>query len=672
MKNHHEIFLASLGLMAWLLAVSTLTPDRTALASHTPCVGGPSVCGQNSGLVPFKKDAIGATLHWRDSSNSKWKAECPKMLIWMRPSEYKPNDYTLTGVDANGQPIFGGFNPNYLNLVQGVNQGGPNLGNLDQSGWSRYAPDRDRENTQLIDVCGLQDEIANGVFNKATIPELTDADMSLSDPYFEDAGFSKGLGYNIFCLGHVAGVDGRSYHFGQHDKQGNNGGAKVNIFDPKKEEWVSRTLPCTRTEWEVDPTGTFPHCNPLDEANTSPLDLSDMKYKRWYPTAVTLPDGRILILSGSDTVQGAPVPLIRQPVPEIYDPKTDRTVALENAQKFLPMYPRAHVVQTGPGENDWKVCSLGEVVTRVGGGYDPFQLDGRTSCLDVLGALADPDRDVPATKHWTLVDTALNAHDSGAGVMMVTINWDGTWSQEQWVFGGSNNAGPNSGNVATVEKINWAAAAPQWQQQTDLHQVATQNNVVALPTGDMLIVGGRSGGALGNSLQYQMFRQNGSRTDLIISNVPRHDHSTALAVLDGSVFVMGGNRTDLLPAAQRNQSVPVLEVYKLPYFFNGPRPVIEKAPGKIHYGQTFNLEVAGDEIGAVAILRTGPITHNWAWGNQYVKLPFQKDKKYGRLEVKAPHLPGLAIAGDYILFVVSEDGVPSLGQRIQIKLDGSD
>jgi len=32
--------------------------------SAAPCVGGPAVCGQNSGLVPFHKDAIGATLLW--------------------------------------------------------------------------------------------------------------------------------------------------------------------------------------------------------------------------------------------------------------------------------------------------------------------------------------------------------------------------------------------------------------------------------------------------------------------------------------------------------------------------------------------------------------------------------------------------------------------------------
>ena len=33
----------------------------------------------------------------------------------------------------------------------------------------------------------------------------------------------------------------------------------------------------------------------------------------------------------------------------------------------------------------------------------------------------------------------------------------------------------------------------------------------------------------------------------------------------------------------------------------------------------------------------------------------------------APPLPGLAIAGDYLLFVVNKDGVPSEGKHIRLR-----
>ena len=49
-------------------------------------------------------------------------------------------------------------------------------------------------------------------------------------------------------------------------------------------------------------------------------------------------------------------------VPEVYDPKTDRNIALENARMAFPLYPQLEVVQTGPGKDDWKVCTFnGEI-----------------------------------------------------------------------------------------------------------------------------------------------------------------------------------------------------------------------------------------------------------------------------------------------------------------------
>jgi galactose oxidase-like protein len=665
MKQGRRLTLAVL-LMAWLSSPGL----EIAWASHT-CEGGPAVCGQNSGLVPFHKDAILASLLW-----AKAKAECPKMLILMRPSEFKPKDYLNPTVGG----IFSGFNPKYVERVQG----GFGLGQLDRSGWSRYAPDLDRENAQLIDVCGLQALIDAGMFTKKQIADLTDADFSLSGPFFQDAGFSKGLSYNLFCMGQEAGSDGRLYIFGFHDKGGNNGGRKVNIYNPKTEKWVPRVTTCVRSGWEEDPTGTTPpHCSPLDETNTDPLHPSDMKYQRWYPTTVALPDGRILILSGSDTDTskgpgGNPDPnkieAFRRPVPEVYDPKTDKTVALENARKLLPMYVRSFVVQTGPGINDWKVAVLAEVDPlrplpgQPGGpnigGYDPFFYYGNTYLLDVQAALADPNIDVPGENHWGYVGPARNAHEGAGSAIKVKIHADGTSSQEVYSFGGGNGSGSSS--VATVEKINFSHPVPTWYALTDLVLPADQNNPVILPDGKLLVVGGRGAGR--NTLHYQMFdTADGSRTDLIESPVPRHDHSTALLMPNGGVWVMGGNRVQLIPGGNENLAAPVAEFYQPPYFFKGPRPVIEKAPHKLSYGKTFNLRVTNGEIGSVAIIRTGPITHNWAWGNRYVGLPFEAEKR-GHLDVMAPHRPGLAIAGDYLLFVVSKDGVPSEGKHIRLKL----
>jgi len=296
-------------------------------------------------------------------------------------------------------------------------------------------------------------------------------------------------------------------------------------------------------------------------------------------------------------------------------------------------------------------------------GYDPFFYIGNTHLLDVQAALTDPNIHVPASNHWTHVAKALNAHEGAASALKVKIFADGTWSQEVFSFGGDNGSG--SDEVGMVEKINFSDPIPAWQRLSDLVLPATQNNMVILPDGKLLVVGGRGAGV--NTLHYQMFDPaDGSRTDLIESSVPRHDHSTALLQPNGGVWVMGGNRVQLIPGGNENLAIPVTEFYQPPYFFKGPRPVIEKAPYRLHYGKTFKLRVSRGEIGSVAILRTGPVTHNWTWGNRYVELPFEAGE-HGRLDVMAPPLPGLAIAGDYLLFVVNKDGVPSEGKHIRLR-----
>src|SRR2546422_4988921 len=85
---------------------------------------------------------------------------------------------------------------------------------------------------------------------------------------------------------------------------------------------------------------------------------------------------------------------VAQVVPEVYDPETDRNIALENARKAFPLYPQAEVVQTGPGRNDWKVCTMGGLDTEdVGGGskfFGPYP--GSTWCLDEIGRASCRER----------------------------------------------------------------------------------------------------------------------------------------------------------------------------------------------------------------------------------------------------------------------------------------
>jgi hypothetical protein len=241
---------------------------------------------------------------------------------------------------------------------------------------------------------------------------------------------------------------------------------------------------------------------------------------------------------------------------------------------------------------------------------------------------------------------------------MVDIRSRTKWSQRAFLFGGDTGNGTNS---AAAERIDFSLARPRWERMDDLQVATTQNNAVVLPDGSILVVGGQDS----NYIQHYD-PDTGRRTTLLSHVAPRHDHSTALVMPNGGVWIMGGNRVDLLPQQEVNRSVPVLEYYKPAYFFKGPAPVITEADDHMRYGESYKIGLAAkaSDIASVVLIRTGPITHNWAWDNRYVRLPF--DASGRQLKVKAPPLPGLAPPGDYLLFVVGENGRPGEARRIRL------
>jgi hypothetical protein len=657
----------------------------SALASHTST--DPSEVGELSPLIAVPKDAIHAGLSWTKKSG-------PRICFGMRPSEYVGHHL----VDHHGE-----LRPAFERFVYGGYGFGTGPHGLDQS---VTLGDVERDDFVCWDLAhpdAFNDTGDFSILDDNGEPLITKADIALTEDAFSDAGHSAGANYNIFCSGNVALADGRWAFIGGHDKSGNNGIRKITIFDPRDGTWLERERPQVKVDFLADPLGQFPerHADPRNEDNTDPPLPSDMKYQRWYPTGVVLPDEKVLVLSGTDqdsslgppvnrrpcasVTDNAPCSKVRQAVPEIYDPEADRTIALENAAKLHPMYVRSYVIQTGRGRHKWKVATVGEVDPhfipglQTLGGYDPFYYTGNTYLLDVREAARDHDRDVAAEDHWEFVASARIAHDSGAGVQIWELDHSG-WAKSQKValFGGGCGEVPEdeSGqplfecDQATVEMIDFEDEHPSWQVQEPLLQPVQQNNAVVLPNGKVLVAGGSLGrGPWENSFHLQLFDpEDGSITPLVETRVPRHDHSTIALLADGSVAILGGNATDLTGDPEAvDKGVPVAQIYRPSYFFGGSRPVIDDAPDKVHYGGKFRVEISdegAEEVGSVVLQRIGPVTHNWDWGNRHVKLAFKQTED--RLTVSSPAAPGLAVPGYYLLFVVSKDGVPSHARVVHL------
>jgi hypothetical protein len=724
----------------------------------------PAECGKVSPLIPMQStEAVHMGLVWKRNSQR------PKILFHARFPEYTGNDvadpeltdlaisrgaFITPGLQFNSslRDVLHGFDP-FLGLgtersaddsFQRLTYGGYLLRQgLSQSVPTRIVANRSMERQLIFDINHPEAFATSGKFHTALLDE---ADFALNRAAFSENGYSHGMFYNTYCNARVTLADGREYVIGGHDMQSNNGLYKVNIFDPDSETWVKRSEPCTRQNWTKDPFGDalfagdptapfYPACDPRDQQSTQPSDPSDQKYARWYPSAIPMPNGQVLVVGGFDQDNSVPPDPERVQkgrenrsqsdtdftntrvnivVPEVYDPITDRNIALENARMAFPLYPQLEVVQTGPGKNDWTVCTYdgekeygdemipGGARFGVGGGTPRFT-KGTTWCLDVLGAMKDPNRDTPAKNHWTLVDTASEVRPYCCPTAsLVEINASGETVSHKWfMISGQDSEGNQTG---TVEEIEFTDASPKWRIVGSILQPLSTTKAVLLPDGKILIGHGvnRSSGCNVDGrpctfeekegLHFQMFNPaNGSITKLARTTVSRGLHGTATLLPDATVFFAGENREALVrpddpsfplatsyagvvPAGDPDLGVPVGQVFSPPYLFKrgggqSARPVIARHPDRIAFGGHFDLTVAGraDTIGSVVLLRSDHNTHSVTTGDRYIKLAFERGgRAAGQLRVKAPNVPAQAIPGIYLLYVVDKNGVPSMGRRVDI------
>jgi hypothetical protein len=772
MKKSHDGLARWVGFACMLGALGLGRPTAAQAQGACDTATDKSVCGEVSPLIPMQSvEAVHMGLVWKKNSpvpkilfHARFPQYMPNDMAdpALVDRAIERGAFTTTGNQFNSslRDVLHGFDPflgfRPVDCVEGDPR--PSCvpddsfqrltygGYLMRQGLSQSVPTRIRANRtmerQLLFDIGHPDAFkTSGKFHTTLLDEN---DFAMNRAAFAENGYSKGMFYNTYCNARVTLSDARVYVFGGHDMQSRNGLYKVNIFDPESEAWVTRREPCDRQNWTRDPFGRelfadnpdapfFDNCDPRDQQSTQPSEPSDQKYARWYPSAIPLPNDTVLVVGGHDQDNSVPpdpdraekgrrnrtqsdtafsASRVNIVVTEVYDPKTDRNIALENARMAFPLYPQLEVVQTGPGRDDWKVCTFNgeinygdEVIpggTKFGtGGENPDVTKGTTWCLDVLAALKDPNRDTPAKNHWTLLDTAAEVRPYCCPTAsLLEIDQAGHTVSHKWFMISGQTPPPASDPTATIEVIDFADPSPRWRVAGLLPVPLTTTKAVVLPDGKVLLGHGLNRALptyeQKEGLRFQMFDPaTGTTTLLARTTVSRGLHGTATLLPDASVFFAGENRealvrpddpsfpkmtsyAGLLPRGDPDQGVPVGQVFFPPYLFragggSAARPVIAAAPAEVSYGGHFDITVAGDpgQIGSVVILRSDHNTHSLTTGDRYVKLAFHQKgaEAKGELRVRAPKVPAQAIPGVYILYVVDKAGVPSLGRQLRLPVD---
>jgi Domain of unknown function (DUF1929) len=163
----------------------------------------------------------------------------------------------------------------------------------------------------------------------------------------------------------------------------------------------------------------------------------------------------------------------------------------------------------------------------------------------------------------------------------------------------------------------------------------------------------------------------GQWTTLASMERTRQYHSTALLLPNGRVLSAGGGICG--DCTTQNYLQKNAEIFSPPYLFKkdgsgqlAPRPTITTAPGSMRYNMVYGvLTPNARKITKVSLVRFGGVTHAVNMDQQYQALNFTVVNN-GRINITSPNNSRIAPPGRYMMFLVDDQGVPSLAKIMRV------
>jgi galactose oxidase-like protein/glyoxal oxidase-like protein len=407
------------------------------------------------------------------------------------------------------------------------------------------------------------------------------------------------LSWDMFCNGMVLLQDGRAFINGGTIQYGPfYGQLKSSIFDPN--------------------TNTF-------------TDVQNMAHGRWYPTVLTLGDGRVMTFSGYNETDATNTAV------EFY------TIGSGWSTQYIApwtpdLYPRLHLLPNG------KVFYSGAQTT--------------SRFFD------------PSTHTWTTGPSTnySGSRNYGTSVLLPLVpDSNGNYDPKVIIMGGHSPA------TNTTELIDLGAQTPTWQWEgtnpnftpnMNMSQGRIQMNAVILPNGKILAVGGSVNDEDTSTTSYKADLYDpvsNTSSSASVNRYPRLYHSVALLLPDATVWLAGGNPSH---GAYTHQ----VEIYKPAYLFDSfgnqvTQPTFSGAPRWVSYGKTFTISTTAS-VSSVVLVRNGTVTHAFGMDQREIQLAYTAGN--GSVTATVPSNPNVLPPGYYLLFIVNSSGVPSKASFVQV------
>jgi hypothetical protein len=422
--------------------------------------------------------------------------------------------------------------------------------------------------------------------------------------------------------------------------------------------------------------------------------MRDMKFGRWYPTCVSLPDGRVFIAAGTNgyaTTAG----LGRGPQQTYEYADTDGDVGEPIDTPFVwhHNYPFGLLLPSGlvfthakrttrlldPGNGIWsRIAPAVDIGAKPGDTLWPYSRTGQGAGTCALLPLR-PER---RGGEWVYPP----------GRVVILGGGGAEASPEPDLVGEDYKLHHNTPATRTVEILDLSEPEPRWRWAREhMANGHVMSDSVLLPDGTVLVVGGgrfgKSGGLLAHfaSVELEGKPDKGAIDPILDPElfdpetetwrtlarkpVGRLYHTTALLLADGRVLSAGHDGA--LNMVPYDKSEYELEIFSPPYLFRpdgspAPRPVIESGPDAVGYGEQFELRVEGT-VREVTLIRPSAVTHQINTEQRWVGLGLDPGSAEGTFRATAPGTPNVAPPGWYMLFVVDEDGTPSVAHWLHLR-----
>jgi hypothetical protein len=378
------------------------------------------------------------------------------------------------------------------------------------------------------------------------------------------------------------------------------------------------------------------------------VQVESMSVARWYPTLVSLKDGRVMAVSGLDDM-GQIIPGKN----EIFDPRTRRWS--KGPTHYFPTYPALFLTKGGNLFYSGSNAGYGPADQgRTPGIWNPY-----TNTFRTVPGLADP-----------------NETETSASVLLPPAQ-----RQKVAIFGGGG-VGESHASTARTAVVDLGSAHPRFRTGPSLPQGTRYLNAVITPDDTVFTSGGSRdyrGKRASDILGAQIYHPDSNTfTRAAAPSVGRDYHSEALLLPDGRIAVFGSNplfadKADTQPGVFEQR----IEVYTPPYLYGKHAAGRPELGGDAGNGQDTTVEVsrggtatvpAADPAGirTVRLMRPSAVTHVTDVEQRSIAIDRVRRGK-GSISFTVPEDPSLVPSGWYMLFVTDRRGTPSKAVWLHVR-----